>query len=181
MKQDESLDEIIEGCLRNERAAQQRLYDKYASRMLAVCYRYVGDKETALDLMHDGFIKIFGNLKQYNAEGAFEAWMRKVFVNVSLEYLRRNDVLRGSDDVEEDAFWLDNGDISVIEKMSADEIMQLIHELPIGFRTVFNMYVIEGYSHAEIGKRLGINEASSRSQFSRARAILQEKIKELYK
>lgn len=175
-----TLDEIVEGCLRNERLAQKRLYDLYAGRMAAVCMRYVGDREDALDLMHDGFVKVFTNLKQYNGNGSFEAWMRKVFVNVSLERLRKNDALRGSEDVTGETFQMDSGDVSAIEKMSADEIMQLINELPVGFRTVFNMYAVEGYSHQEIAEKLGINEASSRSQFSRARAVLQEKIRKLY-
>lgn len=175
-----TLDEIVEGCLRNERLAQKRLYDLYAGRMAAVCMRYVGDREDALDLMHDGFVKVFTNLKQYNGNGSFEAWMRKVFVNVSLERLRKNDALRGSEDVAGETFQMDSGDVSAIEKMSADEIMQLINELPVGFRTVFNMYAVEGYSHQEIAEKLGINEASSRSQFSRARAVLQEKIRKLY-
>ncbi len=176
----DTLDQIVEGCLRNERLAQKRLYDLYAGRMAAVCQRYVGDKDDALDLMHDGFVKVFTNLGQYNGNGSFEAWMRKIFVNVSLERLRKNDALRGSEDVNGETFQMDNGDESVIEKMSAAEIMQLISELPVGFRTVFNMYAIEGYSHQEIAARLGINEVTSRSQFSRARAVLQEKIRQLY-
>ncbi len=176
----DTLDQIVEGCLRNERLAQKRLYDLYAGLMAAVCQRYVGDKDDALDLMHDGFVKVFTNLGQYNGNGSFEAWMRKIFVNVSLERLRKNDALRGSEDVNGETFQMDNGDESVIEKMSAAEIMQLISELPVGFRTVFNMYAIEGYSHQEIAARLGINEVTSRSQFSRARAVLQEKIRQLY-
>ena len=172
-----SLRDIIDGCVRNERIAQQRLYELYAARMTGICLRYVGDKETALDLMHDGFIKVFANLKQYSGEGAFEGWMRKVFVNVSLEYLRKNDALRNCDDVSDMQIQLTDDTETIIEKMSADEIVKLINELPTGFRTVFNMYAIEGYSHAEIAKQLGINEASSRSQFSRARAVLQERIK----
>ncbi len=176
----DTLDEIVEGCLRNERLAQKRLYDLYAGRMAAVCLRYVGDRDDALDLMHDGFVKLFTNLAQYNGNGSFEAWMRKIFVNVSLERLRKNDALRGSEDVNGATFQMDNGDVSVIEKMSADEIMQLVSELPVGFRTVFNMYAIEGYSHQEIAARLGINEVTSRSQFLRARAALQAKIKQLY-
>ncbi|MGN0187206.1 MAG: RNA polymerase sigma factor [Paludibacteraceae bacterium] len=172
-----SLNEIIDGCLRNERLAQQRLYELYATRMTGICLRYVGDKEIALDLMHDGFLKVFANLKQYSRQGAFESWLRKIFVNVSLEYLRKHDVLRSYDDIDDIQFQMTDDTETIIEKMSADEIVKLINELPAGFRTVFNMYAIEGYSHAEIAKQLGINEASSRSQFSRARAVLQNKIR----
>ncbi len=176
----ETLEQIVDGCTHNDRLAQRRLYELYAGRMTAICLRYVANRDEALDLMHDGFVKIFTSMRQYDGRGNFEAWMRKIFVNISLEHLRKCDALRGSDDVDSEAFQMDSGDVSVVEKMSADEIMQLIAELPVGFRTVFNMYAIEGYSHQEIAARLGINETTSRSQFSRARAVLQEKIRELY-
>ena len=172
-----SLNDLIDGCLRNERLAQQRLYELYAARMTGICLRYIGDKETALDLMHDGFIKVFANMQKFSGKGAFEGGLRKIFVNISLEYLRKNDALRSSDDISDLQIQMADDTETIIEKMSADEIVKLINELPAGFRTVFNMYAIEGYSHAEIAKQLGINEASSRSQFSRARAVLQERIK----
>ena len=147
--------------------------------MLAVCLRYVNDPETARDLMQDGFIKVFTSIDTYTGSGAFEGWLRKIFVNCALEYLRRNDVLRESTDLDNTAE-LDQPNSKAISDLSAAELMQLVHDLPAGFRTVFNMFAIEGYSHKEISEALGITESTSRSQYTRAKQLLQKKIKELY-
>ena len=147
--------------------------------MLAVCLRYVNDSETARDLMQDGFIKVFTSINTYTGSGAFEGWLRKIFVNCALEYLRRNDVLRESTDLDNTAE-LVQPNSNAISDLSAAELMQLVHDLPAGFRTVFNMFAIEGYSHKEISEALGITESTSRSQYTRAKQLLQKKIKELY-
>lgn len=147
--------------------------------MLAVCLRYVNDPETARDLMQDGFIKVFTSINTYTGSGAFEGWLRKIFVNCALEYLRRNDVLRESTDLDNTAE-LVQPNSNAISDLSAAELMQLVHDLPAGFRTVFNMFAIEGYSHKEISEALGITESTSRSQYTRAKQLLQKKIKELY-
>lgn len=173
--------QLIAGCVRGDARAQRQLYDLYAKRMTAICIRYCSDYEIALDLMHDGFVKVFTHIESYSGEGCFEAWLRKVFVNTALEYLRKNDILRHSDDINDGLCQVLSSEASPIEQLSANEIMKLINTLPTGFRTVFNLYAIEGYSHSEIAQMLEINESSSRSQFSRARAILQIKITELYK
>lgn len=148
--------------------------------MLAVCLRYVNDMETARDLLQDGFVRVFTNIHSYTGSGSFEGWLRKIFVNGALEYLRKSDVLRESTDLESSAE-LVQPDSSAIENLSAAELMKVIQELPAGFRTVFNMFAIEGYSHKEISEILGITESTSRSQFTRARQLLQKRIKELYK
>ena len=148
--------------------------------MLAVCLRYVNDMETARDLLQDGFVRVFMNIHSYTGTGSFEGWLRKIFVNGALEYLRKSDVLRESTDLDSSAD-LVLSDSSAIEHLSAAELMKLIQELPVGFRTVFNMFAIEGYSHKEISEALGITESTSRSQFTRARQLLQKRIKELYK
>lgn len=148
--------------------------------MLAVCLRYVNDMETARDLLQDGFVRVFTNIHSYTGSGSFEGWLRKIFVNGALEYLRKSDVLRESTDLENSAE-LVQPDSSAIENLSAAELMKVIQELPAGFRTVFNMFAIEGYSHKEICEILGITESTSRSQFTRARQLLQKRIKELYK
>ena len=148
--------------------------------MLAVCLRYVNDMETARDLLQDGFVRVFMNIHSYTGTGSFEGWLRKIFVNGALEYLRKSDVLRESTDLDSSAD-LVQSDSSAIEHLSAAELMKLIQELPVGFRTVFNMFAIEGYSHKEISEALGIAESTSRSQFTRARQLLQKRIKELYK
>jgi len=171
--------QLIEGCKKGERLAQKSLYDTYSRKMMGVCLRYVNDRETARDLLQDGFVKVFTSLGSYSGAGSFEGWMRKIFVNCALEYLRKSDVLRESTDLDHTAE-LTQPDCSVIAKLSADELMALVQQLPSGFRTIFNLFAIEGYSHKEIGELLNITESTSRSQLTRAKQLLQRKIQTLY-
>ncbi len=145
--------------------------------MFPLCIRYVGDRVQAEDILQEGFITLFAKLKSYKGEGSFDGWARKIFVTTALMALRKKDALKMSDELE------------TVRGMKTDvpgqgqdigykELLKMVMELPPGFRTVFNMYAIEGYSHKEIGEMLGISEVTSRSQFSRARALLQKKIKE---
>lgn len=168
--------QLIAGCLNGDRKAQKKLYDLYSSKMMGICLRYVGDKETARDLLQDGFVKVFASMHMYTGTGVFEGWMRTIFINGALEYLRKTDVLRNSADIESVNEQIDDAETAV-SKLSADEIMHLIRQLPDGFRTVFNLYAIEGYSHKEIAMMLHITESTSRSQYLRARQWLQEQIK----
>ena len=131
----------------------------------------------AQDVMQDGFVTLFEKLSTYKNEGAFEGWARKIFVNTALMQLRRNDALKFSDNIE-DSQAMQMVQSNTLEKIGADEIHKLVSSMPDGFRTVFNLYVIEGYSHDEIAKMLSITEGGSRSQLSRARAWLQSKIKD---
>ena len=167
--------QLIKGCKGNKPKAQKGLYETYARKMMAVCLRYTNDRESAQDLLQDGFIKVFTAIGTYSGNGSFEGWMRKIFVNTALEYLRKNDILRETVDIDSPDT-LKEPDYSALEKISADELMELVRELPTGFRTVFNMFAIEGYSHKEIGEALGINESTSRSQFTRAKKLLQKKL-----
>lgn len=166
---------LIEGCKKREPLAQRSLYDAYAPRMLTLCVRYAGDRERAKDMLHDGFITIFNKIESYTGLGSFEGWMRRIFVNTALMSLRKADVLRNTGELE-DA----QGELSMepdaLTKISSKELMELIASMPEGFRVVFNMFAIEGYSHQEIAKELNISESSSRSQLSRARGWLQERI-----
>lgn len=171
--------QLIESCRRGERIGQKELYDRFARKMMGVCYRYVNDKETALDLLQDGFVKVFLSLDSYSGTGSFEGWVRRIFVNTALEYLRKADVLRDSTDLDNTAE-LVQPEASVLSVMAADELMQLVKELPPGFRMVFNLFAIEGYSHKEIGEMLNITESTSRSQYTRARQMLQKKINALH-
>ena len=145
---------------------------------MSVCLRYGSNRETAEDLLQEGFIKVFSAIGSFEGSGSFEGWMRRIFVNTALEYLRKNDILKESVEID-NAEVLQEVDYSAIERISADELMELIAELPPGFRTVFNMFVIEGYSHKEIGDALGITESTSRSQLTRAKRLLQKKLEEL--
>lgn len=171
--------QIIEGCVRGESWAQKKIYELYSSVMMSVCVRYVSDRETARDLLQDGFIKLFTKADTYSGTGSFEGWMRRIFVTTALEYLRRNDALRQSVSIEEFENYIEDVDVSILDKISAEDLMACVTELPNGYRTVFNLYAVEGYSHSEIANMLQIKEASSRSQFLRARRILQENVQSL--
>lgn len=171
---------LVEDCLHNDRIAQKTLYDRFARIMMSVCIRYAGDMDTAQDILQEAFIKIFASLDTYIGKGSLEGWIRRIVVNTALETLRKNDILRETVDWEEawSSVTIEN---EAIEKLSADELMTVIASLPTGFRTVFNMFAIEGYSHKEIASALGINESSSRSQYNRARNLIQRKIQQILK
>jgi len=167
---------VIELCIKGNRKAQYELYEAYSRRMMSVCLRYMGDYETAQDVLQNGFIRLFTNLENFQFNGSFDGWVRRIFVNTALEHLRKNDVLHSAADIELSQASLMQNEHTVIDELSANDILKLINNLPPGFRTVFNMFAIEGYSHKEIAEKLGITESTSRSQFTRARQILQKKI-----
>ena len=172
--------ELIEACKKGDRAAQKELYEKYSPLMYPVCVRYVG-REVAKDVLQDGFIRLFEKIGTYKGEGSFEGWMRRLFVNASLMELRRFSAFKNSSEIEDSpAVEMESGFVSAISEIGAKELMALIEQMPVGFRSVFNLAAIEGYTHAEIAQMLGIGEASSRSQLSRARVWLQDKIKRMY-
>jgi len=171
--------ELLEACVNQDQRAQRTLYELYSPRMLTLCIRYIGERERARDVLHDGFIIVFEKIGSYNASGSFEGWLRRIFVNTALMALRKGDVLKYSEDlttVEREV----TVDSSVLGNISSKELLKLIATMPAGFRTVFNMYAIEGFSHQEIAKEMNISEGSSRSQLSRARIWLQERIGERY-
>ena len=166
--------------MKGDRMAQKALYDRLASRMFPVCIRYVGDRSVAEDILQEGFVTLFTRLDSFKGDGSFEGWARKIFVNTALMYLRKKDALKMSDDLES-ARNLSTDITSQMENIGYKELMKLITSLPAGFRTVFNMYVVEGYSHKEIAEMLNISETTSRTQLSRARVWLQNRIKEMKK
>ncbi len=171
--------EVLEACKKGNPRAQKAVYDALSGKMFAVCLRYMGDRETAADILQDGFVTLFTKLESYSGEGSFEGWARKIFVNTALMSLRKHDVLKQSDDVDE-ARGIIADTPSATAQIGYKELLKMVAALPPGLRTVFNMYVIEGYSHKEIGEALGISEVTSRSQLQRARVTLQKKIKEQY-
>ena len=173
------LEDWIEKARQGDRRAQKTIYDSLSAKMFAVCLRYMGDRDSAEDVLQDGFVTLFTKLDSFNGEGSFEGWARKIFVNTALMCLRKKDILKESEDV--DVAWNVSSDApSAVQNIGYKDLMNMVAELPTGFRTVFNMYVIEGYSHKEIAEELGISEVTSRSQLLRARALLQSKIKEKY-
>ena len=153
------------------------IYEKLAPKMMSLCLRYMGDREDAKDVLQDGFVTLFSEIDSYSGEGSFEGWARRIFVNTALMALRKNDALKMSDSLESAAH-LQGGEMSQMQSISYRELLAMIAELPSGYRTIFNMYVVEGYSHKEIAAALGISEATSRSQLMRARTMLQDKIRE---
>lgn len=172
--------QMIEEAKEGNRRAQKALYDALAPKMFALCLRYMGDREVAEDVLQDGFVTLFSKLDSYSGEGSFEGWARKIFVNTALMSLRKNDVLKESDDVD-NALSLSSEAPSAVQTLGYKELCRMISELPAGFRTVFNMYVVEGFSHQDIADALGISVNTSRSQLLRARTLLQAKIKETEK
>jgi RNA polymerase sigma-70 factor (ECF subfamily) len=172
-----ALEQLVPACRRGERSAQRRMFEALAPKMMALCLRYTGDRPTAEDVLQDGFVTLFSRLDSYSGAGSFEGWARRIFVNTALMHLRRTDALKLSDDIAE-ARTLFSEEATPVQKMGYRELMGLIGKLPADARTVFNMYVIEGYSHKEIADALGFTEATSRSKLQRARMRLQEMIKE---
>ena len=168
--------DLIRECIAGNRAMQQELYDRFAGKMYAVCLRYAGNSDDAQDLLQEGFIKVYKNLSKFRAEGSFEGWIRRVFVNTSIELFRKKNYLYSISEKEENV--IEDADITALDNLAEKDIIALIQELSPGYRTVFNMYVIEGYSHKEIGNILGISEGTSKSQLARAKAILQRKVQE---
>ncbi len=168
--------DFIFGCKENDPKSQRLLFEKYAPRMLSICRRYVTDFETAQDLLQEGFIKVFTKIETYSGEGSFAGWMQRIFVTTSLEYLRRNNMMKDRISIDECENIEDEIHPSVLSKLTTDDLLECIRQLPSGYRTVFNLYAIEGYSHSEIAKMLSISESSSQSQLVRARKILQRNV-----
>ncbi|MCZ2460165.1 MAG: RNA polymerase sigma factor [Chitinophagales bacterium] len=164
---------ILKGCLKNDAAAQKELYNKYSPKMLAVCYRFAHTREDAEDMLQEGFIKVFLQIRSFENRGAFEGWIRKIIVHTCINILKKNkrfnenvDIIHASGaQVRED---------SIPSIIQAKQVVECIRLLPIGYRTVLNLYAIEGYSHREISKMLDIEESTSRSQYTRAKAMLEE-------
>lgn len=165
-------DELIEGCLRGERRYQKALYEKYASRMLGVCLRYAEHREEAEDMMQEGFIKVFQSINTYEKRGSFEGWIRRVMVFTSINIYKSR--LRNYKEEQMSEYYDEPVNEKVIDSLSAKEIVGLIQQLPEGYRVIFNLFAIEGYSHKEIAEQLGIAIGTSKSQFARARAYLQQ-------
>ncbi len=169
------LTDLVEGCLSNDRRAQEQLYRWLSPRLFPVCLRYAPDREAAEDILQEGFIKLFQKLSSYRREGSFEGWARRIIVNTAIEHFRRiKPVLSLEDQPLAQEPSLKETGITMLE---AKELNKLIQTLPVGYRTVFNMYAVEGYNHAEIAEKLGISEGTSKSQYSRAKKWLQEQLK----
>jgi len=165
---------VIE-CVKGNVRAQQKLFDKFARKMLGVCLRYAKNTEQAEDVLQDGFVKVYSKLKDFKMEGSLEGWIRRIMVNTALDQIRKNGKLLGDTNIDDVGYKIENNAF-VFEGLVAEDLMKLVQAMPTGYKVVFNMFAIEGYTHFEIAKTLGISENTSKSQYSRARAYLREKL-----
>jgi RNA polymerase sigma-70 factor (ECF subfamily) len=163
--------DLIVGCMEGNRKMQYELYQRFAPKMYGVCLRYAANAEEAEDILQEGFIKVFRKLDSFRSEGSFEGWIRRIFVNTSIEHFRRKNYLQPITEREEAT--VEGKYLSVLDELAERDIIGLVQQLSPGYRTVFNMYVVEGYTHKEIADSLGISEGTSKSQLSRAKLILQ--------
>jgi len=167
-------EQVINGCIMGDRKMQQLLYQRFAKQMFGVCLRYAKDDHGAEDILQDGFVKVFRYIGNFRKEGSFEGWVRRIFINTSIEYLRKQVNLYAIENDEGKT--LDVQDESVFDGLEVSDIMQMVQSLSPGYRTVFNLYAIEGYSHKEIAEMMQISEGTSKSQLARARQILIAKV-----
>ncbi len=177
MKMDEI--SLIERLKKKDKKAQKILYDRYSSLFYGICLRYATNNDEAGDIMQEGFIKIFMNIKQYSGKGSFEGWLKRIIINNAINYYHKYYKYRYHEDISMSVN-IESGDKFYNESdFNYDELLSIINELPLGYRTIFNLYAIEGYKHKEIAKMLKISENTSKSQYHRAKKILQTKLTEI--
>ncbi|MEY4486517.1 MAG: hypothetical protein RL440_1050 [Bacteroidota bacterium] len=170
--------ELIQDCIAARPKAQKALFDIYAPKLYVVCLRYMKDQMRAQDVLQDTFVKIFAHIGNYKSEGAFEGWLKKIAVNTCLDQLRKDKKLLTDVSLDDVSHKLAHQDYSA-EKLMADDLLKLVQALPDGYRTVFNLFAIEGYSHQEIAQQLSISESTSKTQYLRARAYLKDRIENI--
>jgi RNA polymerase sigma-70 factor (ECF subfamily) len=171
-------EELIKGCLKEDRNCQLELYKMFSGKMFSVCLRYSNTREDAEDALQEAFVKIFDNLSKFRFDGSFEGWMRRVTVNTALRLVQKKTPLQFAEDIATTRSIADQ--TTIIESINERDLMKIVNTLPQGYKVVFNMYAVEGYTHAEIGAILGITESTSRSQFARARKSLQHNLQIMY-
>lgn len=164
---------MLQGCLENSAAAQEALYNRFSPRMLGVCYRFAKNREDAEDMLQEGFIKVFSQIYQFRSQGALEGWVRKIIVHTCINALKKNKKFTDSVDLfHANSIYLNEDNIPSI--LQAKEVVECIRLLPVGYKTVLNLYAIEGYTHKEIASILDIEESTSRSQYTRAKSMLED-------
>lgn len=163
---------ILAGCLNNDPSSQRELYNRFSPKMLSVCYRFANSREDAEDMLQEGFIKVFTQMHTFQNKGAFEGWIRRIIVHTCINFLKKNKKFSNSIDLEQ-ADYLEVKEETMPSVMQARQIIECIRLLPLGYRTVLNLYAMEGYSHKEIADMLDIEESTSRSQYTRAKSMLE--------
>jgi len=171
--------ELIQGCRANRQEFQKALFDLYAGKMMALCNRYTSDRHLAQDMLQEGFIRVFKYIHQFRGDGSFEGWMRRIFASVAVRELKRNKV--SFSDIDTAILTEPHVDPDVVSRMTEDEIHELIRSMPVGYRTVFNLHVIEGYSHEEIAKIMNIQASTSRVQLMKAKQFMKALIANIKK
>lgn len=166
-----SEEELIKQCLKNDQRAQRMLFDMFSPKMMSVCMRYASNRDEAEDILQDGFVKVFSKLNLYKGDGSFEGWIRRTIINTALDQIRRTKKNIIDVDLSE-ADYLAGEDEKVVSRLRTEEVMQIIQNMPDGYRTVFNLFAIEGYSHKEIADELGVTESTSKTQYKKARNYL---------
>ena len=166
---------LITGCIKGNQIAQKTLFDSFSPKFFALCLRYMKSTDDAEDVLQEGMVKIFTKLPEYKGKGSFEGWMRRIVVNTCLDQIRKNQKLKFDVSIDKEEYKL-SMNAHILENMSANELIEEIKKMPPGYRVVFNMFAIEGYSHQEIAEKLGVKESTSKSQYLRARASLKERI-----
>ena len=166
---------LIAGCIKGNQIAQKTLFDSFSPKFFALCLRYMKSTDDAEDVLQEGMVKIFTKLPEYKGKGSFEGWMRRIVVNTCLDQIRKNQKLKFDVSIDKEEYKL-SMNAHILENMSANELIEEIKKMPPGYRVVFNMFAIEGYSHQEIAEKLGVKESTSKSQYLRARAYLKERI-----
>lgn len=166
-------------CIKGDGNAQNELYRRYAPKLWGVCLRYAKNRMSAEDILQEGFIRIFTYLDRFENKGSFEGWMRRTMVNTAINYYKKN--LSTAKEAEYHEYMSGkSNDADAVSSLSHQELLKLVQKMPNGYRTVFNLYIIEGYSHRDIAERLNISENTSKSQLSRARSYLQAQIRKIY-
>lgn len=170
---------LIKECVKGNAKAQRFLFDKFAPKMLTVCIRYAKNKSDAEDVLQDAFIKVFNKINEFKKEGSLEGWIRRIMVNTSLDQIRKNIKFSNDTDLEAVSYKLENNDFT-FENLVSEDLLKLINSMPNGYRVVFNMFAIEGYSHQEIASTLGVTENTSKSQYLRARNFLKKELEKIH-
>lgn len=167
---------LVQKCISGNAEAQRKLFDRFSPLMLGVAMRYIKDKERSEDVLQDGFIKVFKNLHRFEHKGSLEGWIRRIIVNTALDQIRKYKKEQTNVELDDSPFEIVKKS-DAVERLQAEVLMEIVQELPDGYRIVFNMFAIEGYSHKEIAEQLNITESTSKSQYSRAKSVLRKTLK----
>lgn len=170
-------EQLVKACISGDAIAQKKFYDLFAKKMMGVCLRYSSNADEAQDVLQDGFIKVFNKLPDFVNKGSLEGWVRRIMVNTALDQYRKNKKFQQDVEIDSVSYKLENNDF-IVERINAQDLLKIIQSIPEGYRVVFNLFAIEGYSHKEIAEQLGVTESTSKSQFSRAKKMLRKRLVE---